>query len=202
MFANAQLIYDNSIASTLTTRFESEIRDLEKQGFVSDGVLEVVHYLPLAPAALAFGIMGREVWEWQFPFNIKWYHPVMRSRDGTSVAYPFGIGVRYYTFFDDGSTQRTSACQDEESKQYRNRCRLFIANLTEKDIDESWVRHLSFVDELKKYEGKTPLRSNYMNRLATMQTEEDTWQEQAFMCLLGWGVIVAAIAIATYLIRG
>ncbi len=200
MFANAQLIYDNRISSILATRFETEIQELEKQGFTPDGILEIVHYLPLAPAALAFGIFGREFWEWEFPFNIKWYHPVMRSSDGTSVAYPFGLGVRFYTFFDDGSSQRTSTCQDEDSMQYRSRCRLFIAKLTERAVDVSWNRHVSWVDDLSKSEGKTPLRSNYINRLASLQVDEDTWLEHATMALIGWGPIAAVVASLNYLI--
>lgn len=201
MFARVQLIDDNRIASILETRFQSEIRDLEVQGFVSDGVLEIRHSLPLLPTAIVFGLVGREVWKWEFPFSVNWYHPVMRSQDGTSVAYPFGIGVRYYTFFDDGSTQRTSACQDEELFQYRKHCNLFVANLKEKVISKSWLRHLAFVEKHTN-EGKNPLRTDNINRLVAMQTEEDSWLDIAVGCLLGWGGISIALLLVNHLIQG
>ena len=43
--------------------------------------------------------------------------------------------------------------------QYKNRCKLFVANLQEKVIGKSWLRHLAFVENHTN-EGKNPLRTD------------------------------------------
>ncbi len=201
MFVKVQLSNDSGIASIVETRFASQMSDFQEQGFVADGLLEVTFSLPLLPVAIVAGVVGREVWKWDSPFRVKWYHPVMRSQDGTSVAYPFGMGVRYYTFFDDGSAQRTSACKPLETKQYKGRCKLFIANLRERSIGASWLRHLAIVEQHTK-EGKHPLRTDHANRLVTMQTAEDSRFSVAMMCVLGWCGVLKAVLVVQELVQG
>ena len=80
-------------------------------------------------------------------------------------------------------------------------CELIVANLKEKVIGKSWLRHLAFVEKHTN-EGTNPLRTDNIKRLVAMQTEEDGWFDIAVACLLGWGGVLIALLFVNHLIQG
>ncbi len=189
MFSNTRIIHDPEIESALRKRFGKAITELEESGCAYEGTLENEHHLPLLPLVFWLGLLG-ETWRWKSPFRLSWYHPVLRSADGTTLAYPFAIGTRLYTFFDDGSGHRTSACPHQESTQYHKRCNLFVANVNHEgaDITALLERHQGFVEQYR-IGGKSPLKSA-LDELIAMQTAEDSILSLVCFSCLGWGGMI------------
>ncbi len=197
MFATNQITYDRIIENKLKDRFKSPIAELEAIGFSYLGAFETTHSLPLVPTAIEFAIGGKEVWEMDGLSRVKWYHPLMLSPDKMTIAYPMGIGMRYYTFFENGLAHRTSACHDDTTIEFKRESKLYIGNTTNGPISESWMTHLTFCKD-HIHAGRLPVKLSSADRLIEMQKTEDSVTDELFVVLFGWGQVAATTAIICY----
>jgi len=187
MFAECRITHDPEIETAVRKRYATAISELEASGCSYAGALETEHHLPLLPIAFVFGLIGREPRRWKSPFRISWYHPLMRSADGSTLVYQFGVGTQLYTFFEDGSAHRTTASWHTESTRYLKYCNLFVANVNviKTNVAQLLNRHLGFVEQYR-VGGKAPLQSA-VQKLVQIQTAEDSRLALIWMACMGWG---------------
>jgi|GEM_PF-4135714 len=183
VFSKLELIDDDGVTEQLRGRFGKQMSELERIGFRHKSTLEIGYLAPLAPTTFLTGTIGREVMGLSLPMTVFWYHPVMASPDG--AAYPFGLGIRYYTFFNDGYIHRTSACKDRESTQLKLGGRLTIANLTDRNVKTSYKRHQGFVKQHVKNDRRLE-PDEALERLVRIQTNEDSTSKLLLESAMGW----------------
>jgi len=184
MLAKCKFIECSKLRSRVKQRYSLQIYELEAEGFKYEGIMETDHSIAYLPFVAGVGLSGREVMDIRLP-RVSWYHPLFRSEDGETIAYPLGIATRFYTFFEDGSIQRTSS--GASSSNYVKRCKLFTEGVG-RSIGDTWLHHLAFCEQ-RADEGKKPLASADVERLLEVQINEDTLTEKLMCVGMGWGPI-------------
>ncbi|MEZ6059363.1 MAG: hypothetical protein R3C19_03270 [Planctomycetaceae bacterium] len=192
MLTSCDVIADDRIQEKLFTRYRSKLDELRCEGFEFEGIVATTHSVFLLPLAVVFGLLGREIQSVNAFGKVCWFHPLMRSADGTTLVYPTGISLRYYTFFEDGSTQRTSNGVGENSASYNSRCQLYQTNVTEKSVSRSWSNHAAFCAH-RFAEGLRPVRLDELTRFTTIQSEEDSPVGMLLLAGIGWVAPVVAV---------
>ena len=182
MFAHCEIIEDQSLENKLRIRYAILLRQLEQEGFKGNGILETKHSALLFPMVVAFGLIGNEVMQYEHPLQVNWHHPLMVSADGRTIAYPMGLGVRFYTFFSDGTAQRTVSI--EGPSKYDKRCRLHI-DYVNSSVGDTWLHHLAFCEQ-RNAGGKTESDATGQ-LLAEIQIKEDSLGALITMSAVGWG---------------
>ncbi|MGI9515616.1 MAG: hypothetical protein ACR2NP_01100, partial [Pirellulaceae bacterium] len=170
MFAELKMIQDPRIEDKVLARYRQQITVLTEEGFQRLGMFETKHGLSLAPMALFFGALGNEIWRYAAPLHINWYHSLLQSADGDAVVYPMGLGVKFYSFFDDGSTLMTSNCEGKTGsmpKQQINK-----RYLPKKSIGDTWLYHLAGCEQ-QFAAGREALRGDLVEHFLDVQIRED-----------------------------
>lgn len=154
-------------------RMINELKLLNFQEFYFFG--ETVGALGFSPLGLSgfFGMLValfNEVMKIESNLGITLFNVVMGSRDDATYAGPFGLGVKFYTGFTDGTCVITAnfespAIQDEQEKLYKFALPQSVAT--------AWSIHKDWVDKLCR-EGKQknePL--SFAGYLKLVQREDD-----------------------------
>ena len=85
MLFHLQLAQDVGVERQVRERYANEISALEEEGFELLGTLETQHSFWLTPTAMMFS--GKEVTKFRAPFHLDWYHPLLVSADGQTLAH-------------------------------------------------------------------------------------------------------------------
>ena len=184
MLAKCKFIECPNLHSRLNSRYFQQNRELEDEGFKYEGAMETDYSIAYLPFAAGTGLSGREVMDFRLP-RVSWYHPLFRSKDGETIAYPLGIATRFYTFFEDGTIQRTSS--GVGSSNYVKHCKLFSEKVGS-SVGDTWLHHLAFCEQ-RADEGKEPLALADVERVLEAQITEDTLTEKLLGVGMGWGPI-------------
>ena len=185
MFAECSLINDKAIEAKTRKRYAEQFRQLEFEGFQFEGLMQIEHLLGYLPFALLAGIGGREVMKWHGT-SLSWFHPLFRSADGETIAFPLGIATRFYTFFEDNYAQRTS--NGAGTSKYVENCGLHTETV-QSDIAGTWLHHLAYCEQLAD-EGKQPIANANVDVLLKMQISEDTMADKLTALAMGWGPLI------------
>jgi len=172
---------DPIIERGLRDRFAREFGELEDEGFELVRVLAIRHSLWVMPATFAFGLLGRESMTVSFPY-VTWHHPIFISQDRQTLAYPFGLGTRFYSFFENGLTQRTSQVAGKSG--YKKFCHMYADNVSRKSLGETWLHHLAFCEQ-RTNEGAVPVSAE-LDQIADILTREDSALDQVGIVAISW----------------
>ena len=150
-----------------------ELKELHFQEFYFFG--ETVGALGFSPLGCSgfFGMLVAlfsEVTKIERNLSVTLFNVVMGSRDYATYAGPFGLGVKFYTGFTDGTCLitanfNTPAIQDEQEKLYKF--------AMDQPVAAAWSIHTDWVDKLSS-EGKQkhePL--SFSGYLKLVQREDD-----------------------------
>ena len=177
-----------TVESRLRNRFAYQFSELENEGFELAGVLDIRHSPWVMPAVLAFGLMGNETSTVEFPF-VTWHHPVFLSQDRQTLAYPFGLGTRFYSFFEGGITQRTSGIPQHTStasdkSSFKEFCRMHAAQVSGKLLGDTWLHHLALCEQ-RIDEGLVPVPAE-LCQVADILTREDSTIDHISLVAMSW----------------
>lgn len=183
MLTDCRLNHDPEIELELRTRFSAQLEELDQEEFRWEGSYETDHSQLLFPAVYTFGRFGREVHRVSPSMRVRWFHPIMRSQDGETMASPIGICTRFYTFFADGSAQRTSSQQGQSG--FVEHANLHIDYVGTQSVSEAYMHHLAFC-EMRIDEGKKPVVTKGTERYLQIQLDEDTTAELLMVVGMSW----------------
>ena len=192
-----QINHDRIVENRIKLRFESQLTDLKAVGFTYLNNIETVFSLPHWPLAFNYGIGNREVWQMDGLFRVKWLRPLMLSSDKMTLAYPIPGAVRYYTFFESGFAIRTSAAQEDTSSDFESDADLYVENIPNQPIADSWTQHLAFCKQHIQ-EGRLPIPLTSADRLTAFHASERTVPDELFVAFCGWGQIAVSVSILCY----
>jgi len=187
MFSSCKIIDDHRIQEKLFTRYQRKLDELREEGFEFAGVIATTHSALLMPVTLSFGVIGREVWNINCFGEVRWYHPLMRSADGETVVYPTGVGLRFYTFFEDGTAQRTTNALNQTSGGYMRRCQLYFAHVVAKTAGDAWHSHRSRCDQ-RNNDGLRSVQLECLDRFTSLQSDEDSPLDMLGLAAVAWAV--------------
>ncbi len=140
---------DKELIDRVRRRRQQAMQDLKQMNFDEYAFFgETVHAIGFSPLGLS-GVFGmffalfNEVAKVDWNLDVTVFNVVMASRDDSAYAAPFGLGVKFYTSFDDGTCVisanfESAPIQDEPQKLYK-----FVAAQT---IESAWVNHRKQVD--------------------------------------------------------
>lgn len=191
MFAELKMNEDSAIESRVKIRYQAEIAQLQGEGFELVGSFQTCHKPLIAPASLAFGLLGREVMNFQAPFNVNWYHPLLRSADRGTLAYPMGLGIRFYTFFRNGKTIRTSNV--EGKSEVMKRQNIEIHHLSKHSLGDTWLYHLAYC-ERERVINNAPESEGSIEKFLDAQLREDGVGALLTLAAFSWGLPVYLVA--------
>ena len=147
---------DLEILDKVRQKHHSALHGLKLAGFEEYCFFaETVGMLGFSPLGLS-GFLGmlialfKEVAKVEGNLNVSVFNAVMVSKEHATYACPFGLGVKFYTRFTDGTciisaNFESPAINDENEKLYK-----FAASRT---IGETWKSHRTWVEKLSA-EGK------------------------------------------------
>jgi len=152
----------------------NELKLLKFEEFCFFG--ETVKALGFSPLGLK-GFLGilialfKEVTRVESNLNVHVYNVVLASREYATYAAPFGLGVKLYTSFTDGTciisaTFETPAINDKQEKIYK-----FAAP---RSVEATWKHHQAWVDKLIM-EGKQKADDLSFANFLQMSQKEDNY---------------------------
>jgi len=146
-----QQTMDKEILDRVRKKRHDAIQELKSLSFEEHSFFgETVHAFGFVPLGLT-GFLGtiialfKEVSKVERNLDVTIFNVVMASRDYATYAGPFGLGVKFYTSFTDGTfiisaNFETPAIQDEREKLYK------FANA--EPITSTWLHHKNRVEKL------------------------------------------------------
>lgn len=149
--------------------------ELKQLGFKEHGFYgETVHAFGFDPLGVA-GVLGmlialfKEVSRVERNLDVTIFNVVMSSREYRTYAGPFGLGVKFYTLFDDGtfiiSTNfDTPAIQDKSERIHK------VARAG--SVSSCWAYHRQWVDGLSA-EGKQKIEHLSVSEFLRLSQRED-----------------------------
>ena len=198
MLFHLQLAQDVGVERQVRERYANEISALEEEGFELLGTLETQHSFWLTPTAMMFS--GKEVTKFRAPFHLDWYHPLLVSADGQTLAYAMGMGVKFYSFLDDGSSIQTSSYNGNNaqrpSEKIEKLCvpqRLGRSVEETASIEETWLYHLAYVEQ-KIADNHRFTTRDMVEKFIDAHAREDGWP--ALLLAIGFGWMVPIIGLA------
>lgn len=141
------------IEELIRTRYQSEIEHLRAIGFnplFSLGESFSLFRAFLVFPALVFALMWikREVLTIQGGTELILAYPVFGDKDKTAFAFPFGLGVKFYTAFQDGTLLVSKSFKDRTPESPA-----LVKQGREGSICDTWTEHQNRIRELEA-EGK------------------------------------------------
>lgn len=148
---NYQQTMDKEIIDRVRARRRSvmqTLKDLKFDEYAFFG--ETVQAFGFSPLGLS-GVLGmfvalfNEVAKVEWNLDVTIFNVVMASRDESAYAAPFGLGVKFYTGFNDGTCVisanfESQPIRDEHYKLYK-----FVAA---QSVGSAWLNHKKQVDAL------------------------------------------------------
>jgi hypothetical protein len=150
-----QFVTDKEINDKVRMRRQIAIRELKSLGFE-----EMYFHAEIIPMlGIWHGLSGligtlialtREESKLQKNLSVHLYHPVLASRKDAAYAFPFGMGVKFYTSFTDqtciiSANYQSNPIKDDARKLYK-----FARPCS---IKEAWMQHKTWTEKLVS-EGK------------------------------------------------
>lgn len=146
---NYRQTMDGEIIDRVRKRHHQPIYALKQLHFEEYAFFgETVHAFGFSPLGLS-GVFGmffailNEVAKVDWNLDVTIFNVVMASRDESAYAAPFGLGIKFYTGFSDGTCVisanfESAAIRDEQQKLYK-----FVAAQT---VESAWSNHRKQVD--------------------------------------------------------
>ena len=146
-------VWSPDLEERLRLRYRSQIEQLNAQGFHREFSLGETFFLPsivfVFPAImLILMLLKREVLAMQPGMRIALCYPVFLSADRSTFAFPFGLGVKFYTAFQDGGllvSETFEGCPADQSA--------VVVNQKSGSIAQTWSDHQNQMHALEQ-EGK------------------------------------------------
>jgi hypothetical protein len=167
---------DKEIIDRVRKRHQPAMRALKALNFDEYGFFgETVQAFGFSPLGLP-GVLGtfvaifNEVSKVDWNLDVTVFNAAMASRDEAAYAAPFGLGVKFYTTFSDGTCVisanfESQPIRDEQQKLYK-----FIAAPT---IEAAWSSHRKQVDAFCR-QGKQKLEHlSFAGFLQLTQREDE-----------------------------
>jgi hypothetical protein len=167
---------DREIHDQVRIKHKSFIHQLQALGFVEYSFFgETVQAFGFIPLGL-LGFLGalialfKEVARVERNLDVTLFNVVMASREYATYAGPFGLGVKFYTSFTDGTciisaNFDTPAIQDEKEKLYK------FARI--ESIASTWLGHRKWVEKLCSEGNQKVEHLSFADYLTLMQREDD-----------------------------
>jgi hypothetical protein len=140
---------DKEILDRVRKRHQPAMQALQHLNFAEYGFFgETVQAMGFSPLGLS-GFLGmlfaifNEVSKVEWNLDVTIFNMVMASREDSAYAAPFGLGVKFYTSFTDGTciisaSFESQPIRDEQQKLYK-----FAASQT---VESTWLSHKQQVD--------------------------------------------------------
>ncbi len=171
-----QQTMDTQIQGRVRQRRWAAIEELELLHFQEYSFFgETVQTLGFSNMGLA-GFVGTlvasffEVMKVDKNLDVTVFNAVMASREEAAYAAPFGLGVKFYTSFTDGTCVisanfDTPIINDEKEKLYKSATRQTIAS--------AWLKHKTWVDQLCQQGKQKVEHLSFAGFLQLTQREDD-----------------------------
>jgi hypothetical protein len=179
---------DREIHERVRRKHWTSINELKRLGFEEAYFFgETVQALGFSPLGLA-GFLGtliamlNEVAKVEGNLNVSVFNVVMASKEYATYACPFGLGVKFYTSFTDGTCVITANFEsppinDEKEKLYKS--------ALPQTIVTAWPDHKKLVDKLR-LEGKQKIEHlSFAGYLQLAQKEDEYMLKRKNRTIMG-----------------
>ena len=162
---------DPDLIEKSRARFGDEINNLRSLGF-----LELCHYTEMLPpfslATFFFGfllmIAKREIVRVESPLRIAMTQPLMAQSESGTYALVFGLGVKFYTLFTDG-TGLISASFDSQPTQDMQLMLYKYAG--KRSIEDCWRAHRNEIESFTQAGKEVELQIRFDNYVSLSERE-------------------------------
>ncbi|MDC0358722.1 hypothetical protein OAO01_07900 [Oligoflexia bacterium] len=197
LFITAQLSNDHSLYKRCQHKFQTAVASLVDMGFEFIALYQQRHSLYLTPAVFLLGLRN-EVWKFDSFLRISWFHGCYRSKDSVTFVYVFGLGVRFWTFFDDNTALCTMNYKTNSG--YQTRAQIHRISVPG-SIHNAFTAHNQKIKDLES-EGHSILKNAPLEALIDINCREDSPWDALIMGFLGWSAFLAVVYfIVSYLIK-
>ena len=168
---------DREIHERVRRRHQAAMQELRKLGFAEHSFFgETVHAFGFDPLGCS-GFLGmlvalfKEVTRIERNLDVTLFNVLMSSREYATYAGPFGLGVKFYTLFTDGTLLisanfDTPAIRDETAKFYKA--------ARSESIASTWLNHKKRVESLVA-EGKQSIEHLSFAGFCQLAAREDAY---------------------------
>lgn len=140
---------DKEILDRVRNRHQLALQALKGLNFDEYGFFgETVQAMGFSPLGVS-GFLGtlfaifNEVSKVEWNLNVTVFNVVMASRDDAAYAAPFGLGVKFYTSFTDGTCVISANFESPPIRDDQQKLHKFAASQT---VDAAWLSHKKQVD--------------------------------------------------------
>jgi hypothetical protein len=173
---NYQQTMDKEIIDRVRKRRQSAIQALKGLKFDEYAFFgETVQAFGFSPLGLT-GVLGmfvalfNEVAKVEWNLDVTIFNVVMASRDDSAYAAPFGLGVKFYTSFSDGTCVISANFESQPIHDQQHKLYKFAAS---QSIGSAWLGHTRQVDAFCA-EGKQKIEHlSFAGFLQLTQREDD-----------------------------
>ena len=174
MAVQYQLVTEMEVSDKVRKRYQSVIHELKSLGF--EEMYFYTETMPILGVSSGFsGVVGtliamaNEESKMNKNLSVSLLHLVMASRDYATYVIPFGLGIKFYTSFTDGTciisaNYQSNPIKDDTQKLYK------FARAT--SVEEIWKHHKTWVDKLVS-EGKQKKDIFSFNNYISLVKRED-----------------------------
>ena len=124
--------------------------NFEELCFYSETVPTLGMSYGLAGLLGTFSALSNELAKIESTLSINLFHLVLVSREYTAYAFPFGLGVKFYTSFTDGTCVISA---NFESREIHDDSEKLYKSARPRLIEVAWTDHQNLVDKFRS-EGK------------------------------------------------
>jgi hypothetical protein len=146
---NYQQTMDNEIMDRVRKRRRSAMQVLKGLKFNEYAFFgETVQAFGFSPMGLS-GVLGmfvalfNEVAKVEWNLDVTIFNVVMASREESTYAAPFGLGVKFYTSLNDGTCVISANFESQPIRDDQQKLYKFVAAQT---IESAWLNHRKQVD--------------------------------------------------------
>lgn len=167
---------DKEIIDRVRQRHQPALQALQRLNFAEYGFFgETVQAMGFSPLGLS-GFVGtlfaifNEVSKVEWNLDVTVFNVAMASRDEAAYAAPFGLGVKFYTGFSDGTCVISANFESQPIRDEQHKLYKFVAAQT---IESAWLGHRKQVDVFRT-EGKQKIdHPSFAGFLQLTQREDD-----------------------------
>jgi hypothetical protein len=169
-------VYDSEVQEKVRSRRYSVLAELKRLNF--DELCfysESVGALGFSPLGV-WGFMGsmialfNEVAKIQPNLSISTFHVMMVSRQHAAYACPFGLGVKFYTGFTDGTCIITANFESEAINNIREKIQ---KSAMPRAVETAWRDHQAWMNELAAQGKQKNEHISYTSAIELARREDD-----------------------------
>jgi len=168
---------DKEIQNRVRTKHRLNIKELKLLKFEEFCFFgETVQALGFSPLGLT-GFFGtlialfKEVTRVDVKLNVSVFNVLLADREYATYAAPFGLGVKFYTSFTDGTCIISANFESPQIDDSRERLYKFAAS---RSVEVTWKNHQLWVDKLLA-DGKQKVEHLFFARYLQMSQREDNY---------------------------